>query len=53
MSRLEVFGWVVFVLSSFTFLVSGIVAADPWTIAGSALFLIGVVALWMAFSRQR
>jgi hypothetical protein len=52
MKRLETFGWVVFVLSSVFFLVSGIIAADAWVIAGSSLFLIGVVALWVAFSNR-
>jgi len=52
MKKLETFGWVVFVLSSVFFLVSGIIAADGWVIAGSALFLIGVVALWIAFTNR-
>lgn len=52
MKKLETFGWVVFVLSSALFLVSGVIAADGWVIAGSTLFLIGVVALWIAFSNR-
>ncbi len=48
MKGLETFGWIVFILSSVTFLISGIVAGDPWSIAGSAMFLVGVVALWIA-----
>ena len=38
MKGLETFGWIVFILSSVTFLISGIVAGDPWAIAGSAMF---------------
>jgi len=52
MKGLETFGWVVFVLSSVFFLASGIVAGDAWVIAGSGLFLVGVVALWVAFSQR-
>ena len=52
MKKLETFGWIIFVLSSVFFLVSGILAADGWVIAGSTLFLIGVVALWVAFSNR-
>ena len=52
MKGLETFGWVVFILSNVTFLISGIVAGDPWAIAGSAMFLVAVVALWIVFSRR-
>ena len=52
MKALETFGWLVFLLSSVFFLISGIIAADGWVIAGSVLFLVGIGALWVAFSRR-
>ncbi len=42
--------WLLFLASSVLFLASGIVARDPWAIAGSLLFGVGVVlflvSLW-------
>jgi hypothetical protein len=38
-------GWVVFLLSGVAFLVSGLMDGDPWVIAGSFLFVLGIVAV--------
>ncbi len=45
MSRLELAGWIVFLLSGVAFLVSGIISRDWWVIGGSVLFVIGIVAV--------
>lgn len=45
MSRLELAGWIVFLLSGVAFLVSGIISGDWWVIGGSVLFVIGIVAV--------
>jgi hypothetical protein len=44
-SRLELIGWIVFLLSGIAFLISGIVTADFWVIGGSVLFVFGIVAV--------
>jgi hypothetical protein len=41
--RLQVVGWLLFLLCSLLFLASGIRNSDPWSIAASALFGVGVV----------
>ena len=45
MKSLETLGWVVFLLSSVFFLISGVIAGDWWVIAGSILFLVGIVVI--------
>jgi hypothetical protein len=45
LSRLELAGWIVFLLSGVAFLVSGIISGDWWVIGGSVLFVIGIVAV--------
>jgi small neutral amino acid transporter SnatA (MarC family) len=45
LSRLELAGWIVFLLSGVAFLVSGIISDDWWVIGGSVLFVIGIVAV--------
>ena len=45
MKPLEAAGWGAFLLGTFVFLISGIIDGDPWVIAGSFLFVIGIVAI--------
>jgi hypothetical protein len=45
LSRLELAGWIVFLLSGVAFLVSGMMSGDWWVIGGSVLFVIGIVAV--------
>lgn len=52
MTRLEVFGWVAFLLSGVAFLISGVNSEDPVVIAGSGLFVIGVLAILLSQLRH-
>lgn len=45
MGRLELAGWIVFLLSGVAFLVSGMRSGDVWVTAGSILFIGGIVAV--------
>lgn len=45
MTRLELAGWVVFLLSGIAFLISGLSTGDGWVIFGSILFIAGIVAV--------
>lgn len=45
MSRLELAGWIIFLLSGVAFLASGIISGDWWVIGGSVLFVVGIVAV--------
>jgi|GEM_PF-4116613 len=52
MRPLESLGWLLFLVSSVLFLVSGFIAGDPWAISGSGAFLAGVVVIWFTLSRD-
>ena len=43
-NRNEKAGWVLWFVGLGIFFYSGIVARDPWTVVGSILFMLGVVA---------
>ena len=45
MNRLEAAGWVAFLLGTFVFLISGIIDQNPWVIAGSVFFIVGILAI--------
>lgn len=51
-SRLELAGWVVFMISGVAFLISGVVSRDLWVIVGSVLFEAGIIAILVAVSRE-
>lgn len=51
MTRLELAGWIVFLLSGVAFLVSGIRSGDGWVIGGSVLFVVGIVAVLVGQER--
>jgi hypothetical protein len=51
LSRLELTGWIVFLLSGVAFLVSGLISADPWVIGGSVMFVFGVLAVMTGTTR--
>jgi len=51
LSRLELTGWIVFLLSGVAFLVSGIISGDWWVIGGSVLFVIGIIAVLLGQER--
>lgn len=40
--RLTYLAWFAFLLSGILFIVSGIRAGDPWTVAGSVIWIAGV-----------
>ena len=41
--RLQTAGWLLFLVCAPLFLVSGLRGGDPWTVAGSITFGLGVV----------
>ena len=45
MTRLELAGWIIFLLSGVAFLVSGALSGDAWVVVGSVLFIAGIVAV--------
>jgi len=51
LSRLELAGWIVFLLSGVAFLVSGIISGDWWVIGGSVMFVIGIIAVLLGQER--
>jgi len=46
--RLVLVGWLCFTASGVLYLTSAVKARDPWTIAGAAVWLVGVVAFLVA-----
>ena len=48
MKRLEMAGWVAFLLGTVVFLISGIIDQNVWVIAGSFLFIVGILAILIA-----
>lgn len=51
MGRLELAGWIVFLLSGVAFLISGIRSGDVWVVVGSILFVGGIVAVLASRAR--
>ena len=45
MRRLELTGWINFLLSGVAFLISGLISGVPWVIGGSVMFVVGVMAV--------
>lgn len=51
MSRLELTGWIIFLLSGVAFLISGLISGDFWVIGGSVMFVVGVLAVMMGMKK--
>jgi hypothetical protein len=51
LGRLELTGWIVFLLSGVAFLVSGILSGDVWVILGSTMFVAGVLAVMVGTAK--
>jgi hypothetical protein len=51
LSRLELTGWIIFLLSGVAFLISGLISGDPWVIGGSVMFVVGVLAVMMGMKK--
>lgn len=50
--RIQLTGWWLFVLCALCYLVAGWRTADPWSIAGSVLFLAGCGAFMFPLVRR-
>lgn len=50
--RWELAGWLLFLFSSFGFVIESAVSRSWWALAGSALFLLGVVAFLVPILRS-
>lgn len=51
--RWELAGWLLFLFSSFGFLVESVISRSWWALGGSALFLLGVVAFLVPMFGRR
>lgn len=51
--RLSLFSWGLFLVCSVLYLVSGVLNRDPWSIAGSALFALGVTTFIASLRMER
>ena len=51
--RLSLLSWGLFLVCSVLYLISGVLNRDPWSIAGSALFALGVVMFIIALRTER
>ena len=51
-SRLQRYGWSLFVVCAFFFIADGIVARSPLTIAASVIFLVGCVLFLLPLFRK-
>ena len=47
--RFQLFGWMIFVVCSILFIVSGVATGSPWGVAGSIVFLMGCVIFLIPF----
>ncbi|MDP6107918.1 MAG: hypothetical protein QGI33_05740 [Candidatus Brocadiia bacterium] len=51
--RLSILSWGLFFVCSVLYLISAVLNRDPWAIAGSALFALGVVMFIVALRTER
>ena len=51
--RLQLVGWVLFLICAPLFLVSGLRSGDMWTVAASVVFGVGVVLFLIALRPRR
>lgn len=50
--RLELAGWGLWLLALALFIVSGVRNGDPWTVAGSIIFVVGIVLFLLPMFRR-
>ena len=51
--RLQVVGWILFLICAPLFLVSGLINGDLWTVAASVVFGVGVVLFLVAMRPKK
>ena len=51
--RLELAGWGLWLLALGFFVVSGVRNDDPWTVAGSVIFAVGIVLFLIPILRRK
>ena len=50
--RFNLIGWVLFVMSALSFIVSSLKSGDPWALAGAVIFFVACLVFLIPYFRR-